>query len=166
MLLSCVSRSSENIDLSDRTIIYPSGLLWCYLAICFGPPLLLFPFTYTVSILYVVSFPSSTWPCHRIRFCPRKVVIGSVLAPLQLSSLFMSSFFVLLLAHLSIPVSVVCRFLGIFCVNFPAFIPPCHCWLYCGFVYVIVDIDRHLLIVPSPSVMLSAWCGVVRVLFY
>ena len=48
---------------------------------------------------YVLHCSFDTWPYHRSRFCRRKVVIGSMLASLQMSSFFLWSFFVLPLAY-------------------------------------------------------------------
>ena len=54
--------------------------------------------------------PSFLWPYHRSRSCLRKVVIGSMLASLQISSFLMWSFFFLPPANLSIIITVVCCF--------------------------------------------------------
>ena len=68
-----------------------------------GLPLLIFHCACMVPghILHLPSF-LNTWPYHLSRLFLRKVVIGSMLASLQMSSFLMWSFLVLPLAHLSI----------------------------------------------------------------
>ena len=76
-------------------------------------PLLLFPCTCIVIIFLVAASPSfpNKWPYHLSRLFVKKVVIDdSMLDTLRMSSFLAWSFFGLPLAHLSIPISVVCSF--------------------------------------------------------
>ena len=84
------------------------------------------------------------WPCHLSRFCLTKVVIGSMLASFQMPSLLMRSVFVLPPARLRITTSV----LWSFCLSY--FLTAQHS-----------DPDTFTVGTgPSPSFMLSSFCGV------
>ena len=96
-------------------------------------PLLLFPCTCVFNIVLVVSPPPrpslpvaipSQWTLSG------EVAIGSMLASLHMSSFLVRSLLVMLLAHLSSLVSVVCSVcVGPICfLDCPAFLHVDHCW--------------------------------------
>ena len=104
--------------------------------------------TCIVIILFLLSPPLlSLTRGHIIAvvFLTEVHITGSILASIQLSSFFTWSFFVVTLAYFSTLISVVCSswipFLN--CIVFRLMY---HCCIYYGFVDLIFDIDRHLLI--------------------
>ena len=127
-----------------------------YLAIFSLASLLLFPCTRIFIIFLVVSSPSflNTWSYHGSCFCPRKVVIGSMLASLKISLFLMVSYNCLASnpsqhSHIS-----GVQFLGIFFLT----AQHSHPYVIAGFIMFFLDFifdrDRHLLIAHDSATSL------------
>ena len=71
---------------------------------------LLFPCIFTITLM-------ETWPYYHSHFCLTKVIIGSMLVSLQMSSFLTWSFLLLPLAHLSSLISLAWSHVSLNCVH-------------------------------------------------